>query len=127
MFDKIDINKVYIAEIWFVKKAEYVSGSIWLPLMNYRVRFVKNAIVELTDKENFHYSGYEYVNLQTDEKYFYGTNGCFGGEYFIKKLTPYTDIISVEKPKIGKKKVLQKYNEYQTKKKQCYESLTNIL
>ena len=114
MFGIVDINKVYIAEIWVVKNIYSVSGM--RSVYDFEVQFVKTAIVELINKKDYPGSNI-YVNLLTGEKYYYDAAKCCTGDFFINKLTPYTNVISVEKYKMSKKKVLQKYNECKNKVK----------
>ena len=114
MFGKIDINKVYIAEIWVVKNTYPVSGL--KSVYDFEVQFIKTIVVKSINKNGRPGSNI-YVNLLTGEKYYYGVTNCCSGDFFINKLTPYTDVISVEKDKISKKKVLQKYSGCKNKVK----------
>lgn len=114
MFGIVDINKVYIAEIWVVKNTYPVSGL--KSVYDFEVQFIKTIVVKSINKK--YYRGPNiYVNLLTGEKYYYGITKCFNGEFFINKLTPYTDVISTEKDKMSKKKVLQKYSGCKNKVK----------
>ena len=100
----MNINGVYFAKIYIIKKSILLEDGI----RDVESGFVKNTLVTC--------DGYSsYIDLETNEKYSYGSVSAAVGEMYISSdfdLIPYSYMISTKKQNMGKKKILKRYRKY---------------
>ena len=108
----VNINGVYFAKIYIIKKSTLLEDGI----RDVESGFVKNTLVTC--------EGYSsYIDLETNEKYSYGSVSAAVGEMHISSdfdLIPYSYMISTKKQNMGKKKILKRYRKYKEDKEQRY-------